>query len=80
MKLNSVKFEYQKDQIEKYIRIRFPVQTRADSESMNQDPKQNNHINNHKKINTGSISKNMIEKFEYVSKYEFRERGVTYNY
>ena len=74
-----IKSDYRKNQIEQYIRIGSPVQTEADSESTNQDPKQNNNIDNHKiKTNTESKSKNTIEKSEYVSKYVFWERGVTF--
>ena len=40
-----VKSDQQKDQIEHYIRIETPVQTRADSEFMNPDLLQNNSIN-----------------------------------
>ena len=78
MKLKSVKSDYQKCQFEQYTRIGPPVQTRADFESTNPDPIQNNHTNNHKiKINTKLNQINMIEKSEYVSKYVFQERGVT---
>ena len=67
-----------KDQIEQYPWIGSPVQTRADSESTNPDPMQNNHINNHKtKIITESKSKNTIKKSKYVSKYVFRGWGIT---
>ena len=37
---------------------------------------QNNRINNQKSKKYESKSKNTIKKFEYVSKYVFRERGV----
>ena len=80
MKLKSVKSDYQKDQIEQYPRIGSPIQTRADSEFTNPDPKQNIHINNsYYKTNTGSESKNTIEKSEYVTKYVFRDWGVTFH-
>ena len=45
-KTEMVKSKYQKDQIEQFIRIGFSVQTRADSEFTNPDPRQNDHINN----------------------------------
>ena len=62
MKLKSVKSDYRKDQFEKYIRIRSLVQTRADSESTNSDPMQNDRRNTHKiKTNTESKLKNMID-------------------
>jgi len=55
-----------------------PVQIRIDSESTNPDSMQNNRTNKHKaKINTKSKLKNTIKKSEHVSKYVFRERGVT---
>ena len=80
MKLKLVKFDYRKDQIEKYTKIGFPVHTRADSKSTNSDPMQNDSINIHKtKINMESKSKNMIKKSEHVSKYVFQERGVTFH-
>ena len=51
----------------------------AEFESTNLEPIQNNCTNNHKtKTNTKTKSKNMIEKSEYVSKYVFQERGVTF--
>jgi len=54
-----------------------PVQTRADSESANSDPMQNDCINNYKtKTNTGSKSKNTIENLKH-NKYIFQEWGVT---
>ena len=71
--LKPVKSDYRKDQIKQCTRIVSPVQIRADTESMNPDPMQNNRIINHKiKTNTKSKSKNMIKKSEYVSKYVFR--------
>ena len=52
--------------------------TRADSESTNPDPMQNDRINIHKtKTITGSKLRNTIEKSEYATKYVFQERGVT---
>jgi len=77
LKLKPVKkFDYWKEQIEQYIRIGSPIQTKL--ESTNPDPMKNNHINNHKiKTNTKSKSKNTIKKLEYVSKYVFRECDVT---
>ena len=76
--MKSIKSNYRKDQIESYTRIGSPVQTKADSKFTNPNPVQNNHINNRKtKINTGSKLKNMIKKYEYATKYVFRERGVT---
>ena len=39
-------FGITKDQIEKSTRIEFPVQTRADSEFTNPNPRQYDHMNN----------------------------------
>ena len=59
-------------------RIGSPVQTKADSEFTNPDPRQNDRINIHEtKTITGRKSKNMIENLEYASKYVFQERSVT---
>ena len=44
----EVKSDNREDQIEQYTRIGFSVQTRADFESTNPNPIQNDHINNHK--------------------------------
>ena len=48
MKLKSVKTDYKKDQIEQYTKVGSPDQIRADSESTNPDPMQDNHIIYHK--------------------------------
>ena len=47
---------------------------------MNPDPIQNNNTNNLKiKTNTKLNQRYMIEKSEYISKYVFREQGVTFH-
>ena len=61
LKLKSVKSDYQKGKIEQCTRIEPPVQTKADSESTNPDPIQNNHTNNYKiKTNIKLNQRNMI--------------------
>jgi len=75
--LKSVKYDYQKGQIDQFTEIWSSIQDRVDSKSKNSDPTPRSDINNHKiEINTEENRKNMIEKSKYVFKYVFREHDV----
>ena len=65
MKLKSIKFDYQKGQIDQYTAIRSPVQTQVNSESRDPNPNTNDDIS------TKKNRKNMFEISEHVSKYVF---------
>ena len=58
MKLKSIKYDYQKGQIDQFTGIESPVQTRVESKSENLDPIPSSDINNDKiEINTGKIER-----------------------